>query len=318
MKPALSLIFFTVLSGAGLSLVALIGLVDAVAPGSLPAHALSRGALLGLLLAVAGFASSLLHLANPRQAWRSFARLRTSWLSREAAVAWRRSPSAPSTCCWSCRVQAVLHRVLAGAAACLLGESVLVCTAMIYASLKPVRQWRTPWTPANYLLLGNWSGRDPARRARLRLRPQGGGVSRLAALLGLCALAAKLGYWRAIDNAGDALTLERAIGVQEGVRGAAPVGLGRARLLDVGHSHATFLTDEFGFVLARRHARVLRALALALAFGLPLAWLASGLARWPLALAAAACCIIGLLIERGLFFAEAKHTVRLYHGDPRT
>jgi len=25
-----------------------------------------------------------------------------------------------------------------------------------------------------------------------------------------------------------------------------------------------------------------------------------------------------LLVERWLFFAEAKHTVRLYHGDPRT
>jgi DMSO reductase anchor subunit len=58
--------------------------------------------------------------------------------------------------------------------------------------------------------------------------------------------------------------------------------------------------------------------ALALGFGLPLAWLVSGIARWPIALAAVACCIIGLLIERWLFFAEARHTVRLYHGDPRT
>ena len=39
--------------------------------------------------------------------------------------------------------------------------------------------------------------------------------------------------------------------------------------------------------------------------------------RW-CALATAVFCIIGVLAERWLFFAEARHTVRLYHGDPRT
>ena len=41
---------------------------------------------------------------------------------------------------------------------CVLAWGVLFCTAMIYASLKPIRQWRTAWTPAAYLLLGHWSG----------------------------------------------------------------------------------------------------------------------------------------------------------------
>jgi DMSO reductase anchor subunit len=102
------------------------------------------------------------------------------------------------------------------------------------------------------------------------------------------------------------------------VHGPGPISAAHARLLDVGHSHGTFLTSEFGFELARRHARGLRGVALALGFGLPLAWLVVGVAHWQPALAAAVCCIMGLLVERWLFFAEAKHTVRLYHGDPRT
>jgi len=105
---------------------------------------------------------------------------------------------------------------------------------------------------------------------------------------------------------------------REGVHGPGPISAAHARLLDVGHSHGTFLTSEFGFQLAQRHARGLRGVALALGFGLPLAWLVVGVAHWQLALAAAVCCIMGLLVERWLFFAEAKHTVRLYHGDPRT
>ena len=87
MKPAFSIIFFTVSSGAGLGLLALIALVDVLAPGGLPGYALWRGALLGLVLVAAGLAASVLHLANPRNAWRSFARVRTSWLSREAVAA---------------------------------------------------------------------------------------------------------------------------------------------------------------------------------------------------------------------------------------
>jgi sulfite dehydrogenase (quinone) subunit SoeC len=43
-------------------------------------------------------------------------------------------------------------------------------------------------------------------------------------------------------------------------------------------------------------------------------------AWWQTPIAVAACLLhfVGLLAERWLFFADARHTVRLYHGDPRT
>ena len=43
--------------------------------------------LISLVLISAGLASSSLHLANPKNAWRAFFRFKTSWLSREAALA---------------------------------------------------------------------------------------------------------------------------------------------------------------------------------------------------------------------------------------
>jgi len=318
MKPAFSIIFFTVSSGAGLGLLALIALVDMVAPGSLPAHALWRGALLGLSLVAAGLASSVLHLANPRNAWRSWVRVRTSWLSREAAAATTLFAVGAAYVALVAHDTAGAPRVLLEWATCVLAWSVLVCTAMIYASLKPIRQWHTRWTPANYLLLGHWSGAMLLSALACAYAPRAGAFFALAAGLGVAALAGKLAYWRAIGDAARAPTLERAIGVREGVHGPGPMSVAHARLLDVGHSHGTFLTREFGFVLARQHARGLRGAAVALGFGLPLVWLVTGFARWQAAIAAATCCIIGLLIERWLFFAEARHTVRLYHGDPRT
>src|ERR1700751_1966679 len=87
LKPALSIVFFTVSSGAGLGLLALITLADLFTPGTLTARVEWRGALLGLVLVALGLASSVLHLANPKNAWGSFARFRTSWLSREAVFA---------------------------------------------------------------------------------------------------------------------------------------------------------------------------------------------------------------------------------------
>jgi len=318
MKPAFSIIFFTVSSGAGLGLLALIALVDMLAHGVLPGYALWRGALLGLGLVAAGLASSVLHLANPRNAWRSMVRVRTSWLSREAVAAVALFVAGTAYVLLLTGDAAGAPRVLLGWATCVSAWAVLVSTAMIYASLKPIRQWHTRWTPANYILLGHWSGALLLAALACAYAPHAGAFLALAALLGVVALAAKLAYWQAIGATKSALTLERAIGVAEGVRGPGPVSVAHARLLDVGHSHGTFLTREFGFVVAQRHARGLRVVALALGFGLPLAWLASGIAQWQAALAAVACCIIGLLIERWLFFAEARHTVRLYHGDPRT
>lgn len=318
MKPAFSIIFFTVSSGAGLGLLALLALVDMLAPGALPPPALWRGELLGLGLVAAGLASSLLHLANPRNAWRSLARVRTSWLSREAAAAMALFAAGAGYVALLTHGDTGALRVLLGWATCVLAWAVLICTAMIYASLKPIRQWHTRWTPATYFLLGHWSGALLLSALACAYAPRAGAFLALAAILGAAALAAKLAYWQAIGAASPALTLERAIGVEEGVRGPGPLSVAHARLLNVGHSHGTFLSREFGFVLAQRHAGVLRGLALALGFGLPLAWLISAIARWQVALLAVACCIIGLLIERWLFFAEARHTVRLYHGDPRT
>lgn len=317
MKPTPSIIFFTVSSGAGLGLLALLALGDLLTR-ALPLDALMQGIALALTLVAAGLASSVLHLAKPANAWRAFARFRTSWLSREAVFAVCLFPVAfgYGALAWTADNGAL--RALSALGVALLSWAVLFSTAMIYASLKPIRQWHSAWTPINYLLLGHWSGAvlllGLARVHAAHERSFGW----LAGVLGIAALIAKIGHWRAVTaGARNAPTLERAIGVQEGVH---PPGMtvARARLFDVGHSHGTFLTDEFGFVLARRNAVTLRIAALSAGFVVPAVWIVSGAASALAAWLAAIVCLSGLLAERWLFFAEGQHTVRLYHGAPRT
>lgn len=319
MKPALSVVFFTVASGAGLGLLALLALADLCPVPLLSPAALPRGIALALLLTAAGLASSVLHLAKPSNAWRAFARFRTSWLSREAVLAALLFPVAFAYLVAVALNTAATSRPLLAIAVGLLSWALLFCTAMIYASLKPIRQWRTGWTPAAYLLLGHWSGALIAVALAIGYGGELVSWAWLAAVLGVAALVVKLGYWRhgAAERTGSALTLEQAIGVPQGVRPPG-VSVAQARLFDAGHTQRTFLTDEFVFRIARQHAQAVRAAALALGFGIPLIWLATGPRHWAAAASVAILAMVGLLAERWLFFADARHTVRLYHGDART
>jgi len=70
-----------------------------------------------------------------------------------------------------------------------------------------------------------------------------------------------------------------------------------------------------GFVLARKHSRRLRTIAALLIIGAPLAvWplsvVAGDFAAWVVVLFG----MLGVFVERWLFFAEARHAVIAFYG----
>jgi DMSO reductase anchor subunit len=322
-KPALSVILFTVLSGAGLGALALVALAELgsrAAGETLVAQDIAMlAATAGLALVVAGLCASTLHLANPRNAWRSLARWRTSWLSREALAALVLLPLAFA---WI----VLLHvdamrpgRALLALLAIVLAWATLYCTAMIYASLKPIRQWHTRRVPLAYFVLGHMSGAIVVV-AMLRGYGEASLVAAVVAgVLVVLSVAVKLDYYAHVASDRGRLTIEDAIGVAHGVGppNAAQSRM-RARLLDAGHSGSTFLTHEFGYTLAPPQRVALRTLFWCAGIAVPALWLAIGLDDWHGATIATVVCLAGLAAERWLFFAEARHTVRLYHGDPTT
>ena len=93
------------------------------------------------------------------------------------------------------------------------------------------------------------------------------------------------------------------------------------RSIEWPHTEENYLLKEMGFRIARKHSVRLRFVAQVLAFALPLLLLAAALGSsavpWlsaALSLLAMASQLAGMLVERWLFFAEAKHTVTLYYG----
>jgi len=308
MNPAWSIIFFTTAAGAGYGLVALLAayaLAGDAAAGGTPA--LFALALSGLLVS-AGLLSSTFHLGHPERAWRALTQWRSSWLSREGVLALACYVPALAWA-WQLWRGAPAGSVLPLATA-LLAVATVYATSMIYASLKTIDAWHRGGVPLNYLLLAlasgavlwlalrQWAGVADARDAVVT-----------AALLFVAALA-KRRYWAAIDTRAPTSTLESATGLGS---------LGAVSSLSWPHTEDNYLLKEMGYVVARRHAAKLRRIAVICAFVLPFAAalasvaLADAVGSALLALAVLSLAL-GLVIERWLFFAEAKHAVALYYG----
>jgi DMSO reductase anchor subunit len=309
--PSFSVIFFTTASGAGYGLLALLGVLAPL--GIVPHGTLFAFVALGLALGLvtAGLLSSTFHLGRPERALRAFSQWRSSWLSREgvASIA-TYIPAGLFAALWV--FYGIVSPVL-GFLAATCAVVTVICTAMIYRSLKPIQRWHNGWVVPNYLAFALMTG---VLWLALLLQLFGAAKQDIAWVApGAIVLTSvlKLGYWRFIDTSSSTSTAESATGL-----GA----LGKVRLFEAPHTSENYLLKEMGFQIARKHAAKLRRIAFVLAFALPfllslVPLLAMG---WPAALAtllAAPLATIGVLTERWLFFAEAKHAVMLYYGAAR-
>jgi DMSO reductase anchor subunit len=313
MHPALSVILFTTLSGAGYGLLALIGILTPF--GLLPSDRFFGLAALGLALGAVtiGLLSSTLHLGRPERAIRAFSQWRSSWLSREgvSSVA-TYVPAGIFGIGWVFydRTDGIL--ALCGILAASGSVVTVFCTAMIYRSLKPIQRWHNRWVVPNYLALALATGLLWLTLL-LHAFGQPSRIVAIATMLSLVLAAAlKLAYWRFIDGSASASTAGTATGLGR---------FGAVRLFEAPHTSENYLQKEMGFVIARKHAAKLRRIALLAAFALPfLLTLATVLLPGIPAIAASAVAaplaMVGVVVERWLFFAEAKHSVTLYYGAP--
>jgi len=311
MHPAYSIIFFTTASGLGYGLLALLGVYGAfgLAPQDRGFGLVALGLALGAV--TFGLLSSTLHLGHPERAWRAVTQWRSSWLSREGVMALvTYAPAGLFGLGWVVAERTGGLWAVAGLLAAAGSAVTVYCTAMIYASLKAVPRWHNRWVPANYLALALLTG-SVWLDALLRLFGAGRiETSALVIAAAGVAWALKVAYWRDIDGAAPIATVGSATGLSH---------LGEVRPLDPPHTYENFLQKEMGFQVARKHAQKLRWLAALLGFAVPLAGtLAAVLLSDPwhtaLAVVVALSASLGVVIERWLFFAEARHVVTLYYG----
>ena len=311
MHPAVSVIFFTVSSGVGYGLLALVGGLGAF--GLLPDDRAFGVTVLALALVAvtAGLLSSTFHLGHPERAWRAFSQWRTSWLSREAVAAvMAYGPACGLALALLFPERFGALRPAAGLATAVMAAVTIFCTAMIYRSLKTIPEWANGWTVVNYLSLGLAGGAVWLVALLAGFGHPVQGMSAATVFVLVVAWILKRRYWRHIDVRKSSSTPETATGLGR---------FGKVRSFEAPHTEANYLLKEMGYEVARRHASRLRSHAQALAFVVPALLALATLALGPATTAAAAMLAAlsitaGLLIERWLVFAEARHVVTLYYG----
>ena len=322
MNPAFSVIFLTTLIGTAQGLFLALFTAQSYALFNLLPVQNSQsfyavGTLLALILSTLGLASSFFHLGRPERAWRSAAMWRTSWLSREVIVL----PAFMGVAFlygiahftdWKPVVATLPDHividatVLLGIVGTILAFALFVSTAMIYACLPFLREWHSPLTVINYILLGGASGFTLAAAFAASRAPE---LTRFyvawAIILTLLGFASRSVSLLRNNRLRPKSTLQTAIGIKHP----------RIIQKSMGFLGGSFNTREFFHGKSRTTLRSVKWLFLAAVFPLPVLLLAAALwADSPGALPFAFTVqYLGLLAERWFFFAEANHPQNFYY-----
>lgn len=322
MHPAFSVIFLTTLIGVGqgLFLALYTGQVYSLA-NLLPAQDsqafYALGSFLALFFLIAGLVASIFHLGHPERAWRSMTQWRTSWLSREVivlpafmllvflygCVQYFGLTSPLFVIAGTLPVDmALIIGFLASVGAFVL----FICTAMIYASLKFLREWHTPLTVANYLLLGIASGFMLAAAfsaySEVDLVAFFGTWAVIFTLTGFITRGASLIRNRRLRHK---LNLNSAIGVRHQ----------QMAQITQGFMGGSFNTREFFHGRSPALLKLIKHSFLVMVFPLPVMLIVTAyfMESASLPMFAFAVQYLGLMAERWYFFAEAKHPQNLYY-----
>ena len=302
MKPAWSVILLTTLIGTGQGLLLVAFLLDATRRPPDGFVLLCCG--VSFVLVACGLVASFFHLGRPERAWRAASQWRTSWLSREVIV-----------------LPAFMGMVLlygfliffefdkniyiwVGGVAAFLSLALFVCTGMIYACLPFLQEWRSPLTLVNFFLLGTASGLALSVPLAVISWPQFAGPLALAAF----ALAAVAWLSRCA-----ALIRNRLLRPKSTM--ASAIGVAHPRIVQKaqGFMGGSFNTREFFHGRPALVVAAARGAFLVLVFPVPgwlIGWGGGSLASFE---AAFTLQFVGLLAERWLFFAEARHPQNLYY-----
>jgi DMSO reductase anchor subunit len=305
MRPAFSVVFLTTLIGAGQGLLLALFAADVLRGPAGPSRTfIVAGATAAVILAGLGLLASFFHLGRPERAWRSAAMWRTSWLSREviALPLFMAATAAYAAATFKESGAALLF----GAIAALSALALFYCTAMIYACVKFLQEWASPYTFPNFLLMGAASGVTLAAALAGRFAP-GLALPFAIASIALTAIAffTRLASLERNARIQPRSTIQSAIGVRDA----------KVRQVSQGFTGRSFNTDEFFHGASPDVMKRMPFAFLTLGFLVPMVLVGAGASTGSFAIVAIAFVLqyAGLVLERWFFLAQANHPQNLYY-----
>ena len=314
MHPEMSLIILTVFTTVGQGMFILLVALQAIVP-ELPRSFFIASGLGTLGFQFIGMGASFFHLANPSRGWKAILMWKNSWLSKEIiSLSVFVGLAGLYFVLYIAGVRGTVFHVIgyAGIAASL---AFFVASSMVYASITYIKEWANAFTPTGFMLYG-LTGGTAFMLALLHMTGSNSevisGVTMLLIVLTVLSLLLKAMAYHYNSRAYTSLSAKHAIGMNDP----------NIELIDMGTPYEHFNTKEYYYPFTKEKNKLYKRIVLAIAFVIPLIiWLVvtfgSGeIKAQSFLLTGVGACImlLGILLERHLFFIQGNHIQNLYYG----
>ena len=308
MHPSKSIIFFTVISGTGYGI--FIGLLFNILFVEI-VYTLEYKLFLSLvsfLMILAGLLSSTLHLGHPERAWRAFSQWKTSWLSREGLAAIITFiPMILFYYFWLTNIKGYILLLILTSVFSII---TIFCTGQMYASLKTIPSWNNPLVTPLYVLNGITIGSLFVYSLNFFYDHNLNLFEKFIYIIIIINFLSKVIYWISIKKKSNT-NIETAVGIKSN----------DITFFEGPHTGKNFLTTEMINTISNQNSNFLRMVVCILSFITPLYMINqyATLVTDPFILKISMfimfiLALIGMIIERYLFFIQSKHVVGLYYG----
>lgn len=318
MHPEITLVFLTVLASTGQGLFIMTVLFDAlfVRAGTAPAGFITTGTLFAIFFQLGGMAASTFHLGNAKKGWKAILKWNNSWLTREVITLSAFVGLAFLYLILHLMGATDSHRLFIAALAVIASIGFFISSSMVYASISFIREWANVYTPLNFIMLGITSGVAYGSWI-LYISRHGYDISTLmhgitVALIALGSISFILKYMTNRYNANTyaAIDTKKALGINDPT----------IKLIDMGTSYSHYNTKEYFYPINASKLSLIRKAMYAATFVIPLVMWGYTYMH-PNALlhfVASHIMLLGIFIERWLFFVQSNHLQNLYYGNFRT
>ena len=309
MHPSKSIIFFTVISGTGYGI--FIGLLFNILFMEI-SYSLNYKlfiSLVSFLMIVLGLLSSTLHLGHPERAWRAFSQWKSSWLSREGLVSVITFfPMVLFYFFWINNINGYVFLLII---LCIFSLLTIFCTGQMYATLKTIPSWNNSLVTPIYIFNGITVGSLFVYSINFYFNYSIFLYEKFIIITITLNLLLKISYWILIRQKTDT-NIQTAVGIKSK----------NISFFEGPHTGKNYLTTEMINKSNNKNNNLLRLTFCILTFIIPLyminqysTLIADQFILKLSMIFVFILALVGMIIERYLFFIQSKHVVGLYYGN---
>ena len=309
MHPSKSIIFFTVISGTGYGI--FIGLLFNILFIEI-SYSLNYKlfiSLVSFLMIVLGLLSSTLHLGHPERAWRAFSQWKSSWLSREGLVSVITFfPMVLFYYFWINNINGYVFLLII---LCIFSLLTIFCTGQMYATLKTIPSWNNSLVTPIYIFNGITVGSLFVYSINFYFNYNIFLYEKFIIITIILNLLLKISYWILIRQKTNT-NIQTAVGIKSK----------NISFFEGPHTGKNYLTTEMINKSNNKNNNLLRLTFCILTFIIPLyminqysTLIADQFILKLSMIFVFILALVGMIIERYLFFIQSKHVVGLYYGN---